>query len=180
MTRGPLRVGVAELLGRPGERRTLQTTATFDDLRLSSAWIEPDAEVVVDLVLEAVLGGRLTVGGTVATHWKGECRRCLDAVEGDVEIEVREVFTEDGSEDAPDPDLLTFHGTEIDLEPVVREAVLLALPIAPLCRDDCPGPDPDHAPVAMDDVPAGGAADADDDEAPDPRWAALDQLRFDE
>jgi uncharacterized protein len=179
VTRGPrgLRVGVAELLGRPGQRRTFHTTAVFDDLRLSSAWVEPDAEIEIDLVLEAVLGGRLTVTGTIRSPWRGECRRCLGDVAGDLEVDVREVFTDATSEDAGDPDLLTFRGTEIDLGPVVREAVLLALPIAPLCREDCPGPAPEDAPVSVDDDAAPSA------QAPrgaDPRWAALDELRFDE
>jgi uncharacterized protein len=166
---------VAELLGRPGERRTVHTAERFGDLRLSSSWVESTDDVTVDVVLESVLGGRITVGGTVVARWKGECRRCLGPVAGDLQIEVREVYTEEASEDATDPDLLTFHGTDIDLEPVVREAVLLALPIAPLCREDCPGPDPEHAPVAADD-----STDDVADPAPDPRWAALDELHFDE
>jgi uncharacterized protein len=178
VTRGgrALRVGVAELLGRPGEQRTLDTSAPFADLRLSTAWVEPDHEVHVDLVLEAVLGGRVTVTGTVSAPWSGECRRCLGAVGGELRADVREVFTEEGSEDSSDPDLLTFRGTEIDLEPVVRESVLLALPIAPLCRDDCPGPAPEEAPVAVAD----GEPPVEDTAARDPRWAALDQLHFDD
>jgi uncharacterized protein len=51
---------------------------------------------------------------------------------------------------------------------VVREALALALPLAPVCREDCPGPDPEANPVVTDDeAPAG-----------DPRWSALDALRF--
>jgi uncharacterized protein len=49
--------------------------------------------------------------------------------------------------------------------------VLLALPIAPLCRPDCGGPSPDAYRVSQV-----GTADADDPPL-DPRWAALDQLR---
>ena len=61
-----LLVNVAPLLGRAGHQRRVEASATFDDLRLSTAWVESDAEVDVDLVLEAVLGGRLTVDGTVS------------------------------------------------------------------------------------------------------------------
>jgi uncharacterized protein len=179
VTRGPrgLRVGVAELLGHPGERRRFHTSVPFDDLRLSAAWVDAGDDVDVDLVLEAVLGGRLTVTGAVRAPWSGECRRCLGTVQGDLAVEVRDVFTEEGSDDAGDPDLLTFRGAEIDLEPVVREAVLLSLPIAPLCRDDCAGPAPERAPVSNPDEAA-----SPDELAPvrDPRWAALDELRFDE
>ena len=60
---------------------------------------------------------------------------------------------------------------DIDLEPLIREAVLLDLPVAPLCGDDCRGPAPDT-------YPAEPAADPDPDAEPprDPRWAALDDL----
>ncbi len=67
-------------------------------------------------------------------------------------------------------------GDEVDLERVVRDAVLLSLPLAPLCREDCPGPAPESFPARV-------AADPLDDEgaepSPDPRWAGLDQLKFD-
>jgi uncharacterized protein len=168
---------VADLLDHPGERRPVSAVATFDDLELSSARVAPDADVAVDLVVEAVLGGRLTVSGTVRAPWSGECRRCLGPVRGELVAEVREVYTDPGTEDAGDPDLLPIEGPEIDLAPVVREAVLLALPLAPLCRPDCPGPDPEHAPVAVEGDEPPGARDA---ARGDPRWAALDDLRFDE
>ena len=81
-------------------------------------------------------------------------------------VELREVFS-----DSPvDDDLLSIDGDVIDLEPVVRDAAVLALPVAPLCGEDCLGPDPDHFPVGTGD----GA-----ERAVDPRWSALDELRFD-
>jgi uncharacterized protein len=178
-----LLVNVAPLLGRAGHQRRVETSATFDDLRLSTAWVEPDAEVGVDLVLEAVLGGRLTVDGTVTARWVGECRRCLGPIHGELVAEVHEVFTEPDAVGSDDPDLLPLDGMQVDLEPVVREAVLLGLPIAPLCGDDCPGPAPDVAAVLPADavVDASGDEPAEgDDRPPDPRWAALDQLHFDE
>jgi uncharacterized protein len=175
--RGALGVIVADLLDRPGERRPVRTTVSLDDLQLSSSGVAPDADIEVDLVLEAVLGGRLTATGTVTAPWTGTCRRCLEPVEGILETEVREVFTEPAAEDADDPDLLPIRGSEIDLEPVVREAVLLGLPLAPLCRPDCPGPDPEGTPVAVEgDDPSNGR----DAARGDPRWAALDDLHFDE
>jgi uncharacterized protein len=61
----------------------------------------------------------------------------------------------------------------VDLEPVVRDAALLNLPLAPLCRPDCAGPVPDALPVVVE-----GEGD-DDAPARDPRWAALDELRLD-
>ena len=54
---------------------------------------------------------------------------------------------------------------------MVRDAVLLALPLAPLCGDDCRGPAPEAFPTGVGD---------DDRPGPlaDPRWAALAELDF--
>ncbi len=70
---------------------------------------------------------------------------------------------------------------EVDLEPMVRDAVLLALPLAPLCRPDCPGPAPDDFPTGPEDDSA--AADADEAAAArlrQERWSVLDELRFED
>lgn len=72
-------------------------------------------------------------------------------------------------------------GDSIDLGPVVHDATVLALPLAPLCRPDCAGPDPEQFPVRTPG-PDDGVADGEDEAAErpiDPRWAALEQLRFD-
>jgi uncharacterized protein len=168
----PLLVEVAALVDRPGERRELVIDVVLDDLALSSARVPGGAEVHVDLVLEAILGG-LTATGTVRAPWAGACRRCLEPVTEVLEAEVREVYSD--APDLDDPDILSFEGTRIDLEPVVREAVLLSLPIAPLCREDCPGPAPEAFPARQATEPVG------EGDAPrDPRWAALDGLTFDE
>jgi uncharacterized protein len=124
--------------------------------------------VVADLVLEAQ-GDTVTATGTVTAGWEGECRRCLEATGGVVSVEVSEVFEPvpvEGETYLLDPDRL-------DLAPALREALALALPLAPLCDEACAGPDPDAHPVAT-------ASDDDQGEPPaDPRWAALDALRFD-
>jgi len=173
----PLLVEVATLLDRPGERRDLVVDAVLEDLTLTSARVPDGAEVHVALVLEAILGG-LTVTGTVRAPWEGACRRCLEPVVDVLEVDVREVFSD--APDLDDPDVLAFEGTRIDLEPVVREAVLLSLPIAPLCRDDCPGPAPEVFPTRTVEE----TEETDETEAAepprDPRWAALDGLTFDE
>ena len=89
-----------------------------------------------------------------------------------VEVELSEVFEPHPTEGETYP----IEGDEIDLEPLVRDAVLLALPLAPLCRDDCPGPATDAFPTGTDE-----AAAAPEEESPaDPRWAALAELRFEE
>lgn len=164
----PLQVGVSELLRHPGSRRTFQAEVVLPGLSLTSASVPDDAPVRIDLVLES-LSTALTASGTVRVDWEGACRRCLDPVHGEATTEVHaEVF-----EFKPtDGETYSLAGEQIDLEPMIRDAVLLALPLAPLCGDDCRGPAPDAFPTGtdpeVDDVPL------------DPRWAGLDDLSFDE
>ena len=165
--RRPLRIGVAELLAHPGTRRELHESVVLAGLATSAAQVPDGGEVTVDLVLEAIGGGALTATGTVGAPWQGACRRCLEPVEGSAEVDVREVFEPRPTEGETYP----LGADEVDLEPMVRDAVLLALPLAPLCADTCGGPAPDEFPT--------GPAPA--EERPvDPRWAALSDLEFEE
>jgi uncharacterized protein len=171
--RPPLVVGVTDLRRRPGTQRDLRVEAVLEGLAVTGARI-PDGDVVALVgVAEAIEGG-VAVRGAVTGRWVGACRRCLDEVSGALDAEVREIFEPHATEGETYP----LEGDEIDLEPVVREAVLLALPLVPLCRESCPGPAPDAFPTG----PAAEDRDGEDDgdEPPrDPRWAALDELRFD-
>ena len=165
---GPFVVGIAEQRRTPGVARSVSVAGPLPGLALSDAWVPDGAKVAADLHLEVLVDGRLTAAGTIVAPWEGRCRRCLQAVTGELELEVSEVFEPhppDGAETYP------LGSDRVDLEPMVRDAVLLALPLAPLCRDDCSGPDPDEHPV--------GIAGDEDAPAPDPRWAALGELRFD-
>jgi uncharacterized protein len=159
-----------ELRRRPGTQREVQVAATIPDLAITSARVPEDAEVVVDATLEAIEGA-VTLVGTVTAPWTGECRRCLEPVTGTLQVPLREVF-----EAKPvDGDTYPIEGDEVDLEPPVRDAVLLNLPLAPLCGPDCAGPAPDQFPALVESEDDGGGG-----EAPvDPRWAGLEQLRFD-
>lgn len=174
MTRSVLRIGVLELRRRPGTERDVTVSTPLPDLGITSARVPDGAEVVVDATLEAIEGG-VTVSGTVTAPWEGECRRCLEPVTGTVEAPLSEVFEPHPTEGETYP----LEGDEVDLEPVVRDAVLLGLPLAPLCREDCPGPAPDAFPTTVEGE--GPEAEAGDEEPPrDPRWAALDELRLDD
>jgi len=171
--RSVLRVGITELRRRPGTQREVQVSTSLPDLAITTARVPDGAEVTVDGVLEAVEGG-ITLLGTVTAPWVGECRRCLEPVEGTLEVELSEVFEPDPS----DGETYPIEIDEVDLEPVVRDAVLLHLPLSPLCRPDCPGPAPEAFPAVVE----GDEADElDEGERPrDPRWAALDELHFDD
>lgn len=174
-----LTVGVADLLRRPGSRRELRADVPSGGITVGDVEVPTGATIHADLALEALSDG-LVVTGRVRAPWTGPCRRCLEDVAGEVDVEVREIF-----ERAPvEGETWPLDGDHVDLAPLVREAVVLALPLAPLCRADCAGPDPEHFPARppepgeADEVAE--AADAADAEAPrDPRWAKLDELRFD-
>lgn len=146
--------------------------AALAGLAVSSAAVPEEASIAVDVVLESLPDG-LTVRGTVRAPWQGECRRCLRAVSADIVVGVAEVFDARPVEGETYP----IDGDHVDLEPMVRDAVLLALPMAPLCDEACPGPAPELFPVDARDNPAeqadGGPTPA------DARWAVLDGLRFD-
>ena len=169
MARHPLRVGIADLRRRPGTRRRVTEAVPLDDLAVSTAAVPSGSPVEVDLELETLSDG-LVATGTIGAPWVGDCRRCLRPVEGRAEVEVREIFQPRPTEGETYP-----LGEDIvDLEPMVRDAVLLALPLAPLCAEDCRGPAPEQFPTGIADEGSGVPP------APpvDPRWAALSGLDF--
>ena len=133
---------------------------------MSGSRVPPGAEVVVDVVLEAVHGG-VMVSGAVTAPWEAECRRCLGPAQGGLEARVRELFE-------PDADLEETYrlgGEQLDLEPLARDAVLLELPLAALCSEGCLG----LCPTCGANLNGGGCACP--PASADPRWAALDLLR---
>jgi DUF177 domain-containing protein len=137
--------------------------------------IEAGSELKLDLLLESVVEGVL-VSGTATATAKGACARCLDPLTEEVEVEVQELFAYPGSatEETTDEDEIPrLVDDKIDLEPTVRDAVVLALPLAPLCTEDCAGLCIDCGVKWADLEPGHGH------EKIDPRWAALVE-RFDE
>jgi uncharacterized protein len=164
----PFVVNVADLLHRPAARRRERLRGRLDGLRVSGSEVPPSAPVDVDTLLEWVSDGILATG-TVSAPWRGECRRCLVPADGILAVAFRELF-----ESKPtDGESYQLRYDVVDLEPLVREAILLELPLAPLCREDCPG----LCPTCGADLNEGPCACRPDDR--DPRWAALDLLRGD-
>jgi uncharacterized protein len=164
----PLQVSVIEDLRRPGTRRPVQRHAVVDGLAITSAAVPEGREVDLDLVVEAI-GDDLVVTGSITFPWVGECRRCLAEVTSSSSVRLREVFERRPVEG----ETYQLGDGVVDLEAMVRETVLLALPLAPLCADDCAGPAPERFPATVAD-------DEPDPAARDPRWAALDELTFDD
>lgn len=171
--RRALLVDAGEALRHPGTRRPLRRDVVLGDLGLSTVRVPAEGVVQLELELEAV-GADVVASGTVRAPWDGECRRCLEPVTGTLVLQVREIFERQPTEGQTYPIEDDDH---LDLEPLVREAVLLSLPLSPLCRDECAGPDPERFPAAVEgDLPE---TEAEDVTPIDPRWAALEQLRSD-
>jgi uncharacterized protein len=164
----PFIQNVADLVHRPGAHRRMHLEAPLgEDLQVASSTLSARDDVVIDLLLSWATEGLLATG-TVAAPFTGECRRCLGPLVGEVVADVQELFEEEPREGESYP---LRHET-IDLEPLAREALLLGLPLAPLCREDCRGLCPTCG-VDLNETP--------DHEHPerDERWAALDALRTD-
>jgi uncharacterized protein len=116
------------------------------------------------------------VTGSATAELVGECVRCLEPIEDEMSARFQELFVYDDIDHDPDEDDETSRLEDdlLDLEPLLRDAVVLALPFQPLCREDCPGlcvecgarlaDDPEHS----------------HEEPIDPRWAGLTQLQQDQ
>jgi uncharacterized protein len=166
--RPPFVADIVALRRHPGYREQLVAQAPLVGLSVTGSRIRDDKPVRLEATLEAVEGG-IVVNGTVTAEWAGECRRCLTPIAGSVTAEVEEIFVSEPE----DGETYPIEGHHIDLEPMVREAAVLALPLAPLCRPDCAGLCPTCG-ADLNQGPCGCAPSTGD-----PRWAALDVLRQD-
>jgi uncharacterized protein len=177
--RDDLRFRVLELRRDPGGHHGETRLVSLPTQRVGDAQPTGDpVEVTVDL--EAVSDG-VRVTGTVEFAWEGSCRRCLELAGGRASSTFSEMFVDDperwvASEGVEDDDVHPIDDGWVDLSTVVRDAVLLGLPLAPLCSEDCPGPAPGEFPVGT-----GGDGERDGEErGVDPRWAKLSEVRFEE
>jgi uncharacterized protein len=167
--RDPFVIDTRTLGRRPGSmRKDSYTVPAPADLGVEMVGVPEGTEIELDLMLEAVMEGVL-VSGTARAPLSGECARCLEPLTSSIEVEFQElyVYSDTRSGESAGEDERRLEGDLIDLEPVVRDAMVLALPLSPLCRDDCPGLCTECG-VRL--------ADAEPDhhhDAVDPRWAAL-------
>jgi len=140
--------------------------------RLAIAVAEPMGEGIVavkggsqidlDVRLESVHEGVLVTAEVEAVA-EGECGRCLIDIALPVEVEFQELFAYHSGE-AFEYEVQDDH---VDLESLIRDAVVLSLPFQPVCRPDCPGLDPETG-LRLADHP-----ELVTPEHSDPRWAAL-------
>ena len=171
--RAPLVLDTRELGRRPGSQRQRSFRAEAPaELGIEVLRVPEGAPVEIDLRLEAVMEGVLVTGEADA-DLEGECVRCLEPIEDTVHVDFQELFVYDdpdtrGIDD--DEDVSRLEGDLLDLEPVLRDTVVLALPFQPLCREDCPGLCAECGARLADDP---GHAH---EEPIDPRWAGLSQV----
>lgn len=179
--RSPFVFDTRTLGRRPGSARSeTRIVPAPVDLRVALAGVPVGAEIKLNVMLESVSDGVLVTAEATAPVI-GECARCLAPVTSSVDVSFRELYEPDSgpqalaSEPDDDVDRRFMDGDLIDLEPAFRDAMVLALPLAPLCRSDCEGLCPEcGTPIAE------AGPDHSHGDAPDPRWAALNQLDLDQ
>jgi uncharacterized protein len=174
--RAPLVLDTRELGRRPGsERQVTRTVPAPADLGIEVLRVPEGSPVELDLRLEAVMEGVL-VTGSASAELAGECARCLEPIEDEIDVRFQELFVYDdqGYSSEEDDEVSTLEGDLLDLEPLLRDAVVLALPFQPRCSDDCPGLCPECGARLQDDP------DHAHEEPIDPRWAGLAALQQDQ
>ena len=164
------KVDLRELGRRAGSMREWDRT-----LPALSGWgvemigVPAGAPVHLDLRLESVMEGVL-VSGSVKLPVTGQCARCLEPVEDTLELDVQELYAYEGSTTeatSGEDEVRRIEGDQLDLAPLVRDTVVLTLPLSPTCTPDCAGLCVDCG-ERLDDLPADHSH-----EVIDPRFAGL-------
>lgn len=181
MTIKPFVLQIHDLHRQAGSSREyLRTIEAPERLGTDVIAVPAGEPIALDLRLESVSEG-VYVSGTAKARVTGECSRCLDPIEEDYEAEIAELFlfpeavaraAEDGDEEAEE--LPRTDGETLDLEEVLRDAIVADLPYSPLCQPDCEGLCPDCG-IRLADAEEGHAH-----ESIDPRLAVLRGLLEDE
>lgn len=172
--RSPYVLSTHDLGRAPGAMRTVERQIPAPaDLATAVMSVRPQSELALEARLESVMDGVL-VTGTVRAAIHAECVRCLRDIDEDLVVDAsdlyfypgaREAALANGDEEAED--MRELEGELIDLEPLLRDSIVTAMPFQPLCRPDCPGLCAGCG-ERLEDLPA-------DHEHVDldPRWAAL-------
>jgi uncharacterized protein len=164
-----LTVSIANILGRPGACREIHVDGEVPGVHTALARLTP-RPAHVDLRAESVVEGILVTGRVEASATL-ECARCLKEFRGEVEVDVCELFVAPGHEASADEDAYRVAGQEINLEPMVRDALALSLPLNPVCEVTCKG-----LCARCGKNLSEGPCECTEDEL-DPRWAELSVLK---
>ena len=168
----PLVLDTRELGRRPGSMREVRRQAESGTaFGLDLVRVPAMASVELDLRLESVMEGVL-VTGTATAPLTGECARCLEPFTDTLTVDLQELFAyaDTTTDQTTDEEVARMDGDLIDLEPTLRDAVVLALPLTPVCTPDCGGLCVDCG-ERLDDLPEDHSH-----AVVDPRWAGLSTL----
>ena len=141
----PLTLDLHPLGRHPGEQmaKHLDVPAPAD-LSVGMIGVPEGSPVVMDITCQSA-GDGVLVQGLAKVTLAGQCARCLTDFTRDASFDLQELYFYPGRGPQPDEDDDEFDDTlfvvddYIDLDPTLREAVVLSLPFSPLCRDDCAG-----------------------------------------
>jgi uncharacterized protein len=167
-------IDLARFALRPGEGRRLDLVTDPGRLELGGqAYAVAGDSVDARLDLSRTAAG-YAVRMRFTAQVSGPCMRCLEDADVTVDVDAREVDqagTQDEELRSP-----YIEDEQLDISSWAHDALALALPLQPLCRPDCRGLCP---------VCGASLNDADPDEhrheqAPDPRWAKLRELKYSE
>jgi len=171
--RSPMVLDTRDLPRSPGAMRVVERVIPAPpDLGLELIRVPEGADLALTLRMESVSEGVLVSARATATL-TGECGRCLREIDATLDASFVELYAYAHSttdETADEDEVGRMQGDLIDLEPELRDAVVLALPTNPLCREDCPGLCPECG-SHWDELPADHSH-----RQVDPRWATLEHL----
>jgi uncharacterized protein len=171
--RSPLVLDTRDLPRSPGAMRdVVRVVPAPEDLGLELIKVPAGADLTLRLQMTSVSEG-VYVSGEVTAPLVGECGRCLREINDTLDVRLGELYAYANSttdETTDEDEVGRLRGDLIDLEPVLRDAAVLALPVNPLCRADCPGLCPGCG-EPWDDLPADHSH-----QPADPRWAKLTEL----
>ena len=154
-----------------GEGRRLDLTVDLPSLLLADQEYRPEAAVPVRLDVSRTTGAGYSLRLRYTVELSGPCMRCLEDAARGFEIDVREVHQPAGGEDLESPYI---DGDELELRAWARDSLALDLPAQIVCREDCRG----ICPICGENLNTAGPEHR-HEQAPDPRWAKLSELRLD-
>ena len=159
-----------------GEGRRLELAVALGAFELGGERYETEPAVVpARLDVSRTTGEGYALRLRFQVSLDGPCMRCLDEASPTFEIDAREVYQPGGGEELESPYVSDTARAVLELRAWARDALALALPAQVLCRPDCRG----MCAICGADLNEAGPEHA-HERAPDPRWAKLSQLRFDE
>ncbi len=157
-----LRLQIGDLLKRFGAQREVELAFNLDELSAGTASVAPDAVIQLTAQLERISEG-VVVRGSVTSAWMAPCARCLCDAGGDIAVLISELY----EADPVVGETYALEGEFLDLEPMIRDALVLELPTRPICRPECAGL------CAQCGIDRNTETCSCETESNDPRWAAL-------